>query len=200
MADYYLDIETNPTGEKIDLKNDRILTIQYQPIDCRTGEPKGDLVILKAWESSEKDILQRFYQIFQPDSPWTFVPVGFNLVFDYFSLIYRWRTIDIRVDARAVFHDRPNIDLKAVIVLCNCGKFTGSKLSNYRQEGLRGHGGRLVQGRGLRRHQGLYPRRNREIPAVLPPPSSQYAAVLGRMRPGKWYHRIVGSISSYPAA
>jgi hypothetical protein len=131
MADYYLDIETNPTGEKVDLKNDQFLTIQYQPIDCRTGEPKGDLVILKAWESSEKDILQRFYRVFQPDNPWSFVPVGFNLVFDYFSLIYRWRTIDIRVDAKAVFSDRPNIDLKSVIVLCNCGKFTGSKLGNF---------------------------------------------------------------------
>ena len=106
MPEYYLDIETNPTGDKVDLKNDRILTIQYQPIDCRTGETKGDLVILKAWESSEEDTLQRFYKVFQPDLPWSFVPVGFNLVFDYFSLIYRWRAMNIHVGAKAVFSDR----------------------------------------------------------------------------------------------
>ncbi len=131
MADYYFDIETNPTKEKPDFRRDEVLTIQYQQIDCRTGEEKGDLVILKSWESSEKDILERFYHIFNPEKPWDFIPIGFNLSFDYFSLLYRWRAVGIDVKAESIFSDRPNIDLKPIIVMCNCGMFKGASLGRF---------------------------------------------------------------------
>jgi len=131
MTDYYFDIETNPKGERPDFKGDDILTIQYQQIDTRTGEKKDELVILKSWESSEKDILEKFYHIFNPEKPWEFVPVGFNLVFDYFSLLYRWREIGINIKPKSIFSDRPNIDLKPIVVMCNSGSFKGANLGRF---------------------------------------------------------------------
>tara|TARA_B100000315_G_scaffold123385_1_gene113403 strand:+ start:107 stop:352 length:246 start_codon:yes stop_codon:yes gene_type:complete len=56
MSDYYFDIEINPGGQKPGYKNDEILTIQFQGLDSRTGERKGELNILKSWESSEREI------------------------------------------------------------------------------------------------------------------------------------------------
>ena len=56
MGNYYFDIET--TG--LDPKKDKIITIQYQELDRFTGKAIGKLVILKEWESSEREILQKF--------------------------------------------------------------------------------------------------------------------------------------------
>ena len=60
MPDYYFDIETNPGGQMPDFAGDEILTIQFQRLDSRTGERKGELNVLKSWESSERDILEKF--------------------------------------------------------------------------------------------------------------------------------------------
>ena len=64
----------------------------------------GYLVIYKSWEKSEEDTMQKFYEVFNTDNPGAFVPVGFNLSFDYFSLLYRWREAGIKVKPK-----RPNI-------------------------------------------------------------------------------------------
>ncbi len=64
MAEYYLDIETNPKGPNPDVENDEILTIQFQRLGTTSDRKQGDLIILKSWESSEenilKDVLQRY--------------------------------------------------------------------------------------------------------------------------------------------
>ncbi len=141
MPDYYFDIETNPRRHEVpDYKNDEILTIQFQKIDSRTGEKEGDLTLLKSWESSERDILERFYSIFSPENPWKFVPVGFNLSFDFFSLLYRWRGIDIEVQPRILFSDHPYIDIKSTLVIMNGGSFKGVTLEKFigkRHSGLK---------------------------------------------------------------
>ncbi len=59
MAQHYLDIET--TG--LDPEIDQIITIQYQELDRNTGEAVGELTILKAWESSEKEYCRDLSQI-----------------------------------------------------------------------------------------------------------------------------------------
>ena len=56
MGNFYLDIET--TG--LDPNVDEIITIQFQELGRNSGEAIGPLVILKSWESSEKEIIQRF--------------------------------------------------------------------------------------------------------------------------------------------
>ena len=67
MAEYYFDIETYSPGERPNPETDKIITIQFQRIDLRTGEPKGELIILKEWESSEKEIVIQFFNQFFRD-------------------------------------------------------------------------------------------------------------------------------------
>jgi len=131
MSDYYLDIETNSMTPKPDYKNDEILTIQFQQIDSRTGEKEGDLTILKSWESSERDILKRFYSIFSPKDVWEFVPIGINLSFDFFSLLYRWREMGIKVEPKILFSEHPYIDIKSILVIFNGGSFKGATLEKF---------------------------------------------------------------------
>ena len=132
MPDYYFDIETNPgRREEINYKNDEILTIQFQRLDSRTGEKEGDLTILKSWESSERDILEQFYSIFSPEDSWKFVPIGFNLSFDFFSLLYRWRGIDIEVPPKILFSEHPQIDIKPIVVIFNGCSFKGANLGKF---------------------------------------------------------------------
>ncbi len=140
MSDYYFDIETNSRGPKPDFANDEILAIQFQRLDSRTGDKEGDLTILKSWESSEKDILERFYSTFSPEAVWNFVPIGCNLSFDFFSLLYRWRRIDIEVKPKILFSERPYIDIKSILVIFNGGSFKGANLEKFvgkRDSGLK---------------------------------------------------------------
>jgi len=67
MAEYYFDIETYSPGERPNPEKDKIIVIQYQKIDLRSGEPRGDLIILKEWESSEKEIVTQFFNQFFRD-------------------------------------------------------------------------------------------------------------------------------------
>ncbi|MFC1939094.1 hypothetical protein ACFLXO_00195 [Chloroflexota bacterium] len=130
MADYYFDVETNPSIPD-PRPNDEILTIQFQQIEIRTGEIKGELNILKSWESSERDILQKSYSIFSPEDNWKFVPVGCNLSFDFFSLLYRWREIDINISPQTLFRNHPYLDVKSILVIFNKGSFGGAKLGKF---------------------------------------------------------------------
>jgi len=79
LVEYYFDIETIGCDES----KHKIITIQYQRLDEFTGQPLGDLVILKEWGSSEKDILAKFIPIFIGEKPFDFIPIGDNLPFDF---------------------------------------------------------------------------------------------------------------------
>jgi len=131
MPEYYLDIETDTRGLKPDYENDEILTIQFQRLESKTGEKEDDLTILKSWESSERDILERFYSIFSPNDSWKFVPIGYNLSFDFFSLYYRWKRIGIEVPLRILFDEHPYIDIKPILVIFNRGSFKGANLQKF---------------------------------------------------------------------
>jgi uncharacterized protein YprB with RNaseH-like and TPR domain len=59
LTEYYFDIET--TG--FDFDKDELITIQWQRVNGFTGEPIGELNILKRWEymvNGEKEILTAF--------------------------------------------------------------------------------------------------------------------------------------------
>ena len=131
MSEYYFDIETNPGKSKPDFANDEIITIQFQRLDGRTGEKEDALTILKSWDSSEEDILKRFYSIFSPEDVWRFVPIGCNLIFDFFSLLYRWRRIGIEVQPKILFSEHPYIDIKSILVVFNGGSFKGANLEKF---------------------------------------------------------------------
>lgn len=130
MAEYYLDIETNSKGAK-PTTNDEILTIQFQKLNTKTGREESDLTILKSWESSEKDILTRFSQIFQPEKPFIFIPIGMNFNFDLFLLHNRWNNIGIRIPLETLFYFHPYIDIKPILVILNEGSFKGASLDRF---------------------------------------------------------------------
>jgi len=145
MASFYLDIETDGT----DARHDQILTIQFQPLDRSTGKAVGNLRILKAWESSEKQILRQFIDecgLLDP-YPFAFIPVGFNLMFEHNFLKTRSVANGLpEIDILA----RPFLDLKAVGVLMRHGEFKGTRLDTL--TGKQGSDCRLVRGRRLRCH------------------------------------------------
>ena len=123
MPNFYLDIET--TG--LDERKDRIKTIQFVELDRKTGARTGMLRILKEWESSEKDILQRFIaesKVADP-YPFTFVSVGYNLEFEHKFI--RERCIQNGLPPIDILN-KPFIDLRAFGVLMNKGEFGGSGL------------------------------------------------------------------------
>jgi hypothetical protein len=133
MTNFYLDIET--TG--LDPKKDKIITIQFQELDRFTGEAKGELVILKEWESSEKEIIKQFIEktrILEAD-PFSFVPTGYNLNFEHNFLKIR-SVINGLPDLDIL--NLPFIDLRAIGLLMNGGQFKGSGLSDL--TGKKGNG------------------------------------------------------------
>jgi len=125
MGQFYLDIET--TG--LDPLKDKILTIQYQELDRNTGEAKGELVILKEWESSEKEIIEKFIKDTNilADYAFSFIPVGYNLNFEHKFLKERSRIHDLEI---VDILNCPFIDLRAVGIIMNRGEFKGSGLDN----------------------------------------------------------------------
>ena len=121
MANFYLDIET--TG--LDPKQSKIVTIQYQKLDFDTKEARGPLVILKAWESSERDILEKFRKVFGEDT-WGFVAYGYNLKFEHDFLFERSKICGFKYPIDLM--SRPTVDLHPIGILMNNGNFKGSGL------------------------------------------------------------------------
>ncbi|MBI5224835.1 hypothetical protein HY989_03110 [Candidatus Micrarchaeota archaeon] len=123
MGNYYLDIETSGLKEK----TDQIITIQFQELERNTGLAVGPLRILKAWESSEKRILEEFLEESQitGSNEWAFIPTGFNLNFEHKFLRERTKTNGLpEIDILT----RPFVDLRAFALLMNRGEFKGSGL------------------------------------------------------------------------
>ncbi|MHA1713912.1 MAG: ribonuclease H-like domain-containing protein [Candidatus Ranarchaeia archaeon] len=134
VPEYYFDIETYSPGKRPEPEKDKIITIQYQRIDLGTGTPRGELVILKEWESSEERIVRFFYNKFFAgcSSIWDFVPVGYNLNFEWEFLISKfWRYLGKKFSSRDLHYKIPHLDLKPVVVLLNKGNFCGAKLDKF---------------------------------------------------------------------
>ena len=125
MGTYYLDIET--TG--LDPISDSIITIQYQELERGTGRPLGGLTILRSWESSEGEILHHLSAStpILDSYPFAFVPVGYNLKFEYRFLLARSH----RYGLPAInIISRPWTDLHGTGILMNGGEFKGSGLDD----------------------------------------------------------------------
>ena len=126
MTDYYLDIET--TGP--DVENDEILTIQFQQLGTASGRNESDLNILKSWESSEKEILEDFFDIFDPrgKNKFSFIPIGMSLHFEFFMLHNRWKKNGIDVPLKTLIYDIPHVDIKPILTILNGGMHKGASL------------------------------------------------------------------------
>ena len=128
MPEYYLDIET--TG--LDPKKDQIISIQYQRLGMITGRVEGNLNILKVWESSEKDILERFLPMFMGGGPFSFIAIGLNIPFMYSFIVERARIHGLDApDPLYLMGSKPYLDLKPVLVMMNKGSFKGASLDRF---------------------------------------------------------------------
>lgn len=136
MGLHYFDIETlgfNP-------KEDRIISVQIQPI-FDNGEPRGALEIYKSFGSggnqngipetlyTEDDIVSMMWNKLMCGSVWDFIPVGFNLKFDFKFLNTKFKEAGREFDTIDLF-DRPYIDLHPLAVLINKGSFKNSGLDH----------------------------------------------------------------------
>jgi len=135
IANFYLDCETTSLSPT----NGEIITIQYQKLDFDTKEAVGPLVILKAWESSEKEILEKFKQVFGVGA-WDFVAHGYNLKFE--DVFLRERCIANGVPPIQLF-SRPTVDLHPIGIMMNGGAFKGSGLDKI--SGKNGDGALVIE-------------------------------------------------------
>ncbi|TAL47853.1 hypothetical protein EPN87_02020 [archaeon] len=139
MAEFYLDIETARSNPKdinekanLDPRTGKIITIQFQQLDSRTGKPIGELQVLKEWKSSEKDILNQFFERFNIEKTWDFIPVGHNLSFEFKFL--RHKSLELLakdIPAESLYVQKPFIDIKHICVILNGGNFLGCGLDNF---------------------------------------------------------------------
>ncbi len=142
MSEYYLDIEIGYTDPEIveklrrkervpfDPEKSKIITIQYQEIG-KYGGPVGDLKILKEWESSEKEIIEKFSKILCPENKWKFIPVGFNVCFDLGIFKHRAEIYGINYNNWFIYHNLPVIDLKPICLAMNGFNFKGCSLDKF---------------------------------------------------------------------
>ena len=132
MSEYYLDIETYSSGKEPDPETDEIITIQYQRLRTETGEKNGPLIILKSWESSEKEILSKFLEVFKPDDSFDMFPIGTNLDFEFQFIIERAKKVlGISIDSKRLYMKKAKIDIKSILIMLNGGYLKGAKLSTF---------------------------------------------------------------------
>ena len=146
MPAYYFHMEGIKIGEKADPAVDALITIQYQKMELTTGEPLGELKILKEWESSEKEIVTSFYnEFFKPGIPFTqFIPVGIGLDYEYEMLNEKLKKYNLpAMSSHDLYYRRPRFDMRSIIILLNDGRFNGAKLDSFAP--VKGDGG-LVKG------------------------------------------------------
>ena len=134
MTQYYLDIET--TG--LNPQKDKIISIQYQKI-YNNGNPLGQLNILKEWESSEKEIVEKFYKEFMQDNVWDFVPIMNNSIFDLTFLFSKFKQYNLECPELSNYlYQKPLVDIKYILIMCNGLIFKGAgldKITNKKDEG-----------------------------------------------------------------
>lgn len=139
MQAHYFDIETYSPNERPDPETDTIITIQFQKFDLETGNPVGRLQVLKEWEDGEEEMLRFLHQWFFKRNLWNFIPVGFNLNFEWKFLAHKFKQYGIDTKEMGFYLENvPQIDLKVFAVLKK-GTFFGASLSSISQKENDGH-------------------------------------------------------------
>jgi hypothetical protein len=132
---YYFDIELSYDDETrvyttLSPEYYKIITIQYQPLD-EGGCPLSDLRILKEWESSEEEMVREFAKVISPKKTWSFVPIGYNVIFDLGFFRARAKKYGMEYSEWLIYHRLPLIDLKHICVGMNGFRFADSGLDRF---------------------------------------------------------------------
>jgi len=132
LTEWYLDIETEGT----DPQQDRILTIQYQPLEDQ--RPTGAFQILTEWEWGEKQIVRFIVDKGLLEPTWDFVPVGNRLKFDITFIMEKAERYGLKKftgeKLRYYWFSKPMLDLAPFLVMMNRGKFTGSSIAAFTEK------------------------------------------------------------------
>jgi hypothetical protein len=127
---YYFDLET--TGD--DPQQDRIVTVQYQPL-ADDLSAVGPFQVIAEWEWGERQVVQMALEKGVLEPTWDFVPVGNRLRFDLTFLLERatkWKLIDWDLAKLKYFwYTKPYVDLGPILVMLNRGSLAGSALHNF---------------------------------------------------------------------
>jgi len=121
MPFYYFDVETTGIEPGINM----VVTIQYAKL-TDDFEPVTDLEVLKIWEfKSERELIKTFLEYSKLfEEPFTFVPVGVNLVYGLAFIYTRARRYRLVSEPLVdILRWKPFIDLKPVLVIINKGRF-----------------------------------------------------------------------------
>jgi len=127
-------LEHARAGEKVSLTPDtcRIITMQFQLLD-RSGRSASPLMVLKEWETpgGEEEMIRRFVKENLKGNPWEFIPVGCNVLFDLGMLRGRAEKYGIELPDWEIYHQRPFIDIKHILLGMNGFAFKNSGLDKF---------------------------------------------------------------------
>jgi len=143
--EYYFDTEValdeetlaaEAAGAKVKLtpENCRIITMQFQLLD-RAGRPASPLIVMKEWDTpgGEEGMIRQFLRenLGAGTNPWDFIPVGYNVLFDLGLLRERAAEYGIEIPAWEIYHQRPFIDIKHILLGMNGFAFKESGLDKF---------------------------------------------------------------------
>ncbi|MDO8339821.1 MAG: hypothetical protein Q7T16_04145 [Candidatus Burarchaeum sp.] len=143
--EYYFDTEValdeetlaaEAAGAKVKLtpENCKIITMQFQLLD-RAGRPASPLIVMKEWDTpgGEEGMIRQFLRenFSAGTNPWEFIPVGYNVLFDLGLLRERAREYGIEMGVWELYHQRPFIDIKHILLGMNGFAFKESGLDKF---------------------------------------------------------------------
>ena len=129
-------LERAREGERVELTPEtcRIITMQFQLLD-RSGSPASPLIVMREWETEggEEGMIRKLVaqNMGEGANPWEFIPVGYNVLFDLGMLRGRAEKYGIELDGWELYHQRPFIDIKHILLGMNSFAFRESGLDRF---------------------------------------------------------------------
>lgn len=184
MTSFYFDIETvskDPECKKYSIKDPskcKIITIQYQRFDCKSGKECDDLIILREWRIGEKAILKKFKNMFLGgesnkfwNDEWSFTPFGTNLYYEFWFLQQKFHEyFDLDFSIKRM-QEKPKFDLKPLLIAANKGQFSGASLDNFSSKA---HGGGKI-------HEWYYDKEYEEITKYIQKEAEAFLEVYSKV-------------------
>lgn len=140
---YYLSIETESEYRDRNPSTDKIITIQYRKLDD-SGNPNGNLVILKSWESDEKTILEQFMKIYHMGNDvykWQFIPIDNMIKYSLLTIAHREIAHKLLTANDSffdnLFYNKPMLNIQPIFIFGNNMSFkSGLKINEYARQNI----------------------------------------------------------------